>query len=347
MNNERLNQQAIADMLNISQSTVTKVLNHDPTYRVSDDTRELILKTAKEVGYQPRRRRTGNIAFVMANEMTLPNYEFLRALCEEAARMQRRVYLVNTGTMPSYEEISLMANPLTADGVIISGELSVRVLSRLSEIMPTVAMEMYSPADVGINLSAASSGPYGMPVDVVRADMSALTTMLVEHMIECGHRDIAMMAYSFSSMAGRLAIEGYRYALEQAKIKYDPSLVWERRGREYPDLIMDILGHPRKPTVIYGGTTTEHVAIISTLQALGKRVPDDISYVGWSCPKAFRSEYSALPEITGFDGFFQNIAQTAMHRIVDRIENKSMPVEDIVVSLNIQVGKSCQKPGNI
>ena len=124
MNNERLNQQAIAEMLNISQSTVTKVLNHDPVYRVSEDTREQVLKMAKALGYQPRRRRTGNIAFLMANEMTLPHYEFLRSLCEEASRVQRRIYLINTGAMPSYEEVSLMANPLTADGVIVSGELS-------------------------------------------------------------------------------------------------------------------------------------------------------------------------------------------------------------------------------
>ena len=204
-------------------------------------------------------------------------------------------------------------------------------------------MEMDCITDDGGPVGSSEPKSQGMMVDIVRVDLTSLTSKLISHLIACGHRAIAVIGYSSASAAGMHAIEGYRDALTQADIDFDPSLVWERRGREYPKMICEILDHPRKPTAIYCNTTTEHVAIISTLQALGKSVPDGIGYAGWSCPRAFRREYTALPEITSYDNYFQNVAHAAIQRIVDRMNDKSLPAEVIPVSLNMLIGQSCRR----
>ena len=45
----------IAELLNISNATVSRVLNHDPTLSVSEQTRAAIFKTADEIGYKKKK----------------------------------------------------------------------------------------------------------------------------------------------------------------------------------------------------------------------------------------------------------------------------------------------------
>src|ERR1035441_10314611 len=46
-----VSQQAIADALGLSRTTVTKILNRDPKYSASETTRDLVFTTAEKMGY--------------------------------------------------------------------------------------------------------------------------------------------------------------------------------------------------------------------------------------------------------------------------------------------------------
>jgi transcriptional regulator with XRE-family HTH domain len=58
-------QQDIADRVGLSRTTVTKILNRDPSYITSDETRRKVFEAAEELGYnfkqirRPFRRRYG------------------------------------------------------------------------------------------------------------------------------------------------------------------------------------------------------------------------------------------------------------------------------------------------
>ena len=56
MAKRKIGQQDIAEALGLSRCLVTKVLNHDPVFRVAPETRELVLEKAREMGYDPRRQ---------------------------------------------------------------------------------------------------------------------------------------------------------------------------------------------------------------------------------------------------------------------------------------------------
>src|ERR1700760_5002248 len=49
--NMGVSQQAIADALGLSRTTVTKILNRDPKYSASEATRDLVFSTAEKMGY--------------------------------------------------------------------------------------------------------------------------------------------------------------------------------------------------------------------------------------------------------------------------------------------------------
>ena len=46
-----VSQQAIADKLGLSRTTVTKILNRDPKYSASETTRDLVFSSAEKMGY--------------------------------------------------------------------------------------------------------------------------------------------------------------------------------------------------------------------------------------------------------------------------------------------------------
>lgn len=52
----------IAELANVSQATVSRVLNGDPALNVTDDTREKVINAARELGYKTIRQRYGNRA---------------------------------------------------------------------------------------------------------------------------------------------------------------------------------------------------------------------------------------------------------------------------------------------
>jgi DNA-binding LacI/PurR family transcriptional regulator len=180
-----INQTEIASVLNISQSTVARVLNHDPNYRVSPETRSLILETARKMGYKPRRRRTGNIAFLSCGEMHPGSYELFRAVASEAARVQYRVFLDQKRIMPTYKEISQTVNPLSADGVLVYGDIEEEVCVRLSKVMPAVKF----------GASEWTDSP-----DSVRTDDEAIMCRIVRYLADLGLRHISMIDHSRGSM---------------------------------------------------------------------------------------------------------------------------------------------------
>jgi LacI family transcriptional regulator len=323
MKNNTVNQETIARMLGLSRSTVTKVLNHDPVYRVSAETRELVLRTAAELGFQLRRRRTGNIGFIVCGEVHSAMHETHQAVCEEAGKLGYRVFFVNKPPEPTYRDISLSVNPLAADGAVLIGDVSPEVALELSRVMPTVVVDPYTTIP---------------GVDNVCADHQLLSRRLNELVISCGHTTYAIIVDTLRGQHNPQTLEGCRAAMKSAGIPFDRSLVWEKSGKLYPKLLQEVLSHPAAPTAILAFTTSDHPVILSTLFALGRMVPETLSYAGWST--SYFSSLAAFPKVTCLDSYHQVMAKTAVHRLMERIEARNLPVEDIVIDVEIERGQT-------
>lgn len=329
MSDSTVRQQTIAEALGVSRSTVTKVLNHDPVYRVSPDMRHLILKTAREMGYTLRRRKTGNIAYLQCGGMATGEEEFHRALCDVAHRLQYRVFLVNKPAFPMSDEVNLFVNPLCADGVVLTGQYSVDMAERLSEIMPLIAV-------------GAGCPPH---IDEIIPSADLMCRQLVDYLVDHGHRRIALIVHSLREGDGRAAqLARWQSILEEAGAAFDSTMIWEKERTLYSVLLKELVGHPAKPTAILTTTTADHSEIMNCLLLLGLRVPEDISYVGWSCPANSRA--LLYGRVTSLDGYYQAVAHTAVQRLMDRIENRSMAPAKTGVFVDILEGDTVARTRN-
>ena len=320
----RVKQQEIADLLNVSRSTVTKVLNHDPTCRTSPETRDMILAAASKIGYQSRRRRTNNIAYLVFGQISATELELYLATCEIAAKVGYRVFLVSKSEYASYEEIKGAVNPLSADGVIMTGKCSKRTVLELADVMPLLLIDD-RPGKVG--------------VDKVCHDPKEAGKILTKLALDQGHTDIAVIVHSQDSPMWKEAINGYKIALEQSGHEFNTGLIWSKEGRIYSELLKEIMACTPCPTALMAWSVSDHPIALTTLRAMGYSVPDDLSYIAWAL--AGNSALRPFPEISCLDKLFSNWGRACVTRLLDRIEDRKLPVESVCVPVGIRNGQTC------
>lgn len=107
--------------------------------------------------------------------------------------------------------------------------------------------------------------------------------MATRHLIELGHRRIAAITGPEDMMCSLARVDGYRSAMNAAGLPIDPELI--RFGDFHPGggerHARDLLTLPDPPTAIFAGSDLQALGAIAAGSAVGLRVPDDLSVVGY------------------------------------------------------------------
>ncbi|HEY3481720.1 MAG TPA: LacI family DNA-binding transcriptional regulator [Streptomyces sp.] len=103
------------------------------------------------------------------------------------------------------------------------------------------------------------------------------------HLVELGHRRVAMIGGPDGVLCSRARIDGYRTALETAGLAFDPALV--RRGdfhtRSGYRELASLLTLPDRPTAVFAGSDLQALGVYEAARDAGLRIPDDLSVVGF------------------------------------------------------------------
>jgi DNA-binding LacI/PurR family transcriptional regulator len=124
-------------------------------------------------------------------------------------------------------------------------------------------------------------------VAAVCTDDEAGGRLATEHLLELGHRRIAFLGDfehtypGFTSSARRRA--GYDAALADAGIEADPSLLLRGPHGQAAAAALtgEALDRPDPPTAVFAASDTQAVGALEAAEALGARVPGDLSVVGY------------------------------------------------------------------
>jgi DNA-binding LacI/PurR family transcriptional regulator len=103
------------------------------------------------------------------------------------------------------------------------------------------------------------------------------------HLIELGHRRIAVISGRGGLWSSQARLEGYRAALAEAGLPADERLVCH--GALSPDGARDVtamlLDLPDPPTAVVAGNDGQAFGVLQALGERGLRAPDDLSVVGF------------------------------------------------------------------
>lgn len=299
----------------VSVSTISKALNGYQD--ISEETRELIIKTATEMGYNLsgnsktiKMKKTYNIGvlFQTLNNYGLRNEYFahiLAAFKEKAAKKGYDITFIehNIGNRKmTYLENCHFRN---FDGVfIVCAEFSdPEVLELVNSSYPVVTIDhVFNEA-----ISVLSDNVDGM-------------RQLTQYIIDKGHRKIAYIHGTKSSVTHNRLVS-FHNVLAENGISIPEEYLIEgayRNARYCEDLALHLLTLPDPPTCIIAPDDYAALGVMNSATKLGLKIPDDISIAGYD---GISVSQALEPKLTTIKQDTDRIGAEAAKQLINLIES--------------------------
>ncbi|MET9251186.1 LacI family DNA-binding transcriptional regulator [Nonomuraea sp. NPDC003709] len=263
----------LAELAGVSTATVSKVVNGRS--EVAPETRALVEGLIRRHGYRRQRRRVTASALVEVVFHALGGdypIEMIRGV-DQVAREHHLAVVISdmqqrSGSGHSWIEGVLSRRPA---GVIA-------VFSGLTEEQ----RDQLVTRDIPIVLLDPSGDP-GPGVPSVGAGNWSGGLSATRHLLDLGHRRIALITGPDWALSSRARLDGYRTALDLAGVPVDPELIGSG------DFVIEgglaqahrLLRLPDPPTAIFASNDGEAVGVYRAAYELGLRIPGDLSVVGF------------------------------------------------------------------
>jgi LacI family transcriptional regulator len=103
------------------------------------------------------------------------------------------------------------------------------------------------------------------------------------HLLELGHRRVAVIGGPVAMLCSRARIDGYCAALTSAGVKVDPSLIRSGNFRHIGgyQAARELFELPEPPTAIFAGSDEQAFGVAEAARVTGWRIPDHLSVVGF------------------------------------------------------------------
>ena len=265
----------VARVAGVSRKTVSRVLNGEPY--VSDEARRRVLAAAEELGYRLNQAartlasgRTGSIGVVALGTAGYGTASLLVHIEEAVRDAGYALRVVNTPD-GAPEDIAGAVESLLeqgVDGIVVSE--------------PIVKGEVPVRADVPVLFIGAPPAPAFTATRTLTVSVGAreLARAATEHLLDLGHESVHHLAGPRRWYATKDRIEGWRAALA-ARGAHEPPLLngdWSaasgyEAGRA--------LASDSSVTAVFVAGDEMAVGLIHALREAGRRVPEDISVVGF------------------------------------------------------------------
>jgi len=123
----------------------------------------------------------------------------------------------------------------------------------------------------------------GVETDAVLLDNVRGSRECVRHLIQMGHRRIALITGQLQAEISRERLKGYEEALREADIKVDPTLVMEGDFREESGyrLTRQLLQKRIPVTAIFACNDLMAFGVLQAARELNLRCPEDLSIAGF------------------------------------------------------------------
>jgi LacI family transcriptional regulator len=269
----------VAARANVSQTTVSLVLNDALGARLSDQTRQRVMDAARDLGYRLVRRGTtqlgatgGTVIGLVVDEISTDPWcaIALDGIREKAWEFGLTVSVAVTRGDAEMEEAVHAQMARQAMFGLIYGTIQTRQIAHSPALhrIPTVLLNCYV---------ADRSLPSVTPGEVLGGRTAT------ERLIAAGHRRIGLIEGEVWMDASRDRLKGYRQALASHEIAFDPTLVrpgnWEPSAGYEQTVHLMSLAEP--PTAIFCANDLMALGCYEALKEMGRRIPEDVSVIGY------------------------------------------------------------------
>lgn len=312
----------------VSIATVSRVLNNSP--HVSENTRKKVMAVIEGTGYVPN---------AFARGLGLNTMKTIGLLCPDASDpylSQALTYLERSFRQQGYDcllSCTDKALPARQQGVELlkSRHVDGIVLMGSSFIEDQAADNAYirdaakNVPVVLLNGSFPCENVYGVLCDDQRAVTEAMFSLL-----DSGCKRVLFM-YSYANYSGRKKLAGYRAALAQRDIPVDEKLLcYFPYDKNDVNRVRETLLQLDREGVQFDAVLTSGdslaVGALKYARAVGKRVPEDLSVIGYDNGTLCQC---TEPELTSVDNKLPAICEHIVTTMLGVLEDKEMPQKTV------------------
>ena len=313
---ERLTLKALADELELSTCTVSRVLNgKGEQYRIAEVTKNRVLEHARVRGFSPnlvarglRMKKTNAIGLVLP-DLSNPFFaKVARSVADEAHRNKYTLEVCDSQDSTDLEiEILSLLRDRQVDGMVLCpvGNESKHLISLALGDSTVVMVDRYF---ANLKLPYVSS-------DNVKGAESA-----TQHLIDYGHRQIACLQGLPSAITNVHRLDGFRRALRSKSIRFNKKMILGDGFTLESGYLStrNLIKQDRSVTAILALSNQIALGALKAIAEAGLSVPEDISLVTFDTIEGV--EFFATP-LTTVSQSAREIGERAAVMLFERIQN--------------------------
>jgi DNA-binding LacI/PurR family transcriptional regulator len=316
MPEERPSRPSMADVARhagVAPITVSRVSNGH--HNVDPDTRQRVLESMRVLGYRPnsaaralKSGRFNTIGVILFTLETFGNMRTLDGIAQEAADANCAVTLIRVPD-PTLRRVSGAYDRLSeaaVDGVVIIFEA--HLLDEAEFTLP--------PGIPVVVVDSNTDSRY----TVVDTDQTQGAGQATEHLLSLGHKQVWHIAGPPSSFSAVHRVEAWRATLRAAGIRPPAPLYgdWTTESGYRHGLT---LGRRKNVTAIFAGNDQMALGAMRALHELGRRIPEDVSVVGFD---DMEEAHSYWPPLTTVRQDFTAVGRLSVQKLLRKIDQPEL-----------------------
>lgn len=330
----------VAKTAGVSTATVSRVLNK--VGRVDEHTRRRVQEAAKELNYIPdalgrslSTRRTEALGMLLPDLYGEFFSDVIRGADETA--QQHRFHLLVSSAHNNREKIATTLQMMKGrvDGVVImSPHIDAATLNaNLPKNLPVVLLNSQIKDDA---------------FDSINIDNFDGARQMVQHLVEHGHRQIAIIKGTQENLDAQERLAGFYQAMRDAGINPSDSSVINGDFSDASgyDAAKKIMGLSPRPTAIFASNDSMAIGALSALREAGVAVPQEIALAGFDDIPIARY---LTPALTSVHVPIRDLGAIAIQQLLHVIREKNHHHQEhrlLPTTLAIRESCGCAKATN-
>ncbi len=309
----------LATTLGVSVSTVSKALKDSP--EISEETIRKVKKIAKELNYRPntlalslKNRKTKTIGVLIPDILNAFFSKILHGIEQEATKTGYNIItcLSNESYEREKQSLNLLSNG-SVDGFIISLAAETQASGNVDHFKEIIRQK--------IPVVMFDRVANDVDCDKVIIDDYKAAYKATELLINEGRKNIVLFDRLGELSVGKLRILGYKKAIENSQTYHKAPRVISMTDSEEGtmDYLQKVFTDHKDIDALLCIDNISAVKAVGLVQRLGKKVPEDISIIGFSSDEVYNLAYPQLSTVTQHA---YQIGRQSVKMLVDRLENK-------------------------
>ncbi|GIP18490.1 ribose operon repressor RbsR [Paenibacillus montaniterrae] len=328
----------IAKLANVSVATVSRVINS--TAPVKDSTRKKIEALIQQYQFQPNamarsllKKETGIIGIIVP-DLTNPFYTEVLAGAEQEALTTGHTFLL-TNSVGDYQKesqyLSIMREKRVDGMIFLGGRINLKIGDE--ELDQELIQHASTIPTVLVNGTVK-----GNALTRVATDEYTGTCMAVQHLIECGHKQIGFLGGEMHMSTTSTKLRAFKKTMREAGLEVREEWILTDSfsiysGRKQMEKLLQLAD---KPTAVMCVNDFVAIGAIKTAVDHELTIPDDMSIIGFD---DIPLSHHFIPEITTVSQEANELGRTAI-QVLQKLMNQEKVKKHTVIEPKLIVRKS-------